>query len=248
VRWAALALLALTLTGCETTAEKSAKLQRAAKQTEREAAHREQLAQRALAIGRPSTRVHALSASLIHSSSTSAAVVVTLRNSSAVAIRAVPVSVTVLSASGASLYANRTAGQSPTLLRAALIPAHGEAIWIDDQIKLAGDPARAVAVIGEGQGFTGATPDLSVEGAHQVREPGGEAGVEGSIANHSGAAESEVLVNAVVRRAGRIVAAGRAVLQQLPTGTPTPFQLYFVGDPHGGQLQISVVASPPPGS
>ena len=47
----------------------------------------------------------------------------------------------------------------------------------------------------------------------------------------------------VARRAGRIVAAGRAVLPELPAGSRLPFQIFFVGDPHGAQLQVSAPAT-----
>jgi hypothetical protein len=40
------------------------------------------------------------------------------------------------------------------------------------------------------------------------------------------------------------VAAGRAVLPEVPAqGTNVPFQIYFVGDPSGAQIQTSAPAS-----
>jgi hypothetical protein len=37
-----------------------------------------------------------------------------------------------------------------------------------------------------------------------------------------------------------VVAAGRAVLASLEAGGTTPFQIFFIGDPKGAQLQLSV--------
>ena len=61
MRLAALGLVALALTACESNQERSAKLEKAAKVHEGEAARRRALAQRALTITRPSTKVTATS-------------------------------------------------------------------------------------------------------------------------------------------------------------------------------------------
>jgi hypothetical protein len=47
-------------------------------------------------------------------------------------------------------------------------------------------------------------------------------------------------VFALARRAGRIAAAASGVLPELAGGASAPFQVFFVGDPHGAQLQVSV--------
>ena len=247
MRWAALALLALTLTGCETTAEKSAKLERAAKQQEQGAERRAALARRGLSITRPNRSVRVVASTLLHTGSTTA-VVLRLHNSSPRAQRDVPVQITVHSSGGSTLYTNRTAGQTPPLLAAALVPAHGEAVWIDDQVQIAGAPAGVTTILGEGRPVSGSVPQLRLEGVHHIQEAGGEAGAEGSVLDPSSSAESEVVIDAVVVRGGRVVAAGRAVLPQLPADTSTPFQLFFVGDPRGGQLQVSALPSLPAGS
>lgn len=244
MRWAALALLALALTGCETTAEKSARLERAAKGQEAAAKSREAAAQRALALGPPSRRVSVVAATLIHTPTATAAVL-ELRNSSSQAVGDVPVAITVRDARGGILYSNRTTGQTPALLSAALLPPHSETVWIDDQVQAQGVPQSVRGEVGEGRTVSGAIPSLSVEGVKQSEESETEHAAEGSVVNHSADAESEVVVDAYVRRSGRIVAAGRAVVPQLPASTSTRFQLFFVGDPRGGQLHVSVLPAVP---
>lgn len=242
MRWAALALAALALTGCETTAEKSARLERAAKQHESEVQRRAALAQRALTITRQSTKVEVAATAIVRGSEGSAAVL-TLRNSSATTLRDVPIAIVVRDAHGTPIYRNSVAGQAAALVSATLVPAHSEVTWIDDQIPASGAPAKVDAEVGEGEPAGGTIPRLSIAGEHRFEDPSSGLGVEGSVVNHSAASQQEVVVYAVARRAGRIVAAGRAVLPQVPAGTGTRFQLFFLGDPNGAQLKLSVLAT-----
>jgi hypothetical protein len=246
VRWAALVLvaLALALTGCESNQERSAKLEKAAGRHKGEAARRRALAQRALTITRPSSKVNVIATAVVHSSE-GAAAVVTLRNTSSTALLDVPIQITVRNAHGASIYANDIPGLSATLLSTALLPAHATLTWIDDQVQASGTPASVSARVGEGTPATGAIPQLSIEGAHISEAQAGSGEAEGNVVNHSAVAQQALVVYALARRAGRIVAAGRAVLASVPVGTSTPFQVFFVGDPSGAQLEVSAPATTP---
>jgi hypothetical protein len=241
VRRAALVLVALALTGCESNQEKSAALEKIDKPREEEAAKRRALAQRALTITRQSSEVRVIATAVVHSSE-GAAAVVTLRNASSMPLLDVPIQITVRNARGASIYTNAIPGLSATLMSAALLPAHAVMTWIDDQVQASGTPASVSVKVGEGTPATGAIPQLSVEGAH-LAEGGTEA--EGNLVNHSPVAQQELVVYALARRAGRIVAAGRAVLAQAPAGTSSPFQIFFVGDPRGARLEVSAPATTP---
>ena len=239
MRLAALVLLALALAACESNQERSAKLEKAAKVHEGEAAKRRALALRALTITRPSAKVKVTSAVIVRGSE-GAAAVVSLRNISRTPLRDVPIQITVRNAQGASVYTNDIPGMSPTLASVALIPGHSVETWIDDQVQATGTPASVSAQVGEGMPASGAIPALSVVGAHLS-----EAQAEGNLVNHSGVAQQELVVVAVARRAGRIVAAGRAVVASALAGSSTPFQIFFVGDPNGAQLEVSAPPSAP---
>lgn len=219
----ALAAIALTCSGCETTAEKSAKLERAAKRV----AH---ATQTGLSIARPSTVVKILAKSVVHSSQ-GTAIVLTLRNDSSHALGEVPIAVALKGANGASVYSNSTPGLAKTLTSVALLPAHAELTWIDDQAQGEGTIS---AEVGEGKPVTGALPTMTV---HEAQLSEGSA--EGSVSNGSQTAQSELVVYAVARRAGRIVAAGRAVLASLGAGASSPFQIFFIGETNGATLQAS---------
>jgi hypothetical protein len=240
VRGVALALAALALTagasGCQTTAEQSAKLEKAAKRVKLATQH-------GLEIPHASSVVKVLGATIVHGSEGSAAVV-TLRNSSAQALRDVPISVSLKDAHGTSVYTNGTPGLAKTLTSIALLPAHGERVWIDDQIP--GTSARSIATkVGEGVPASGSAPKLTIGEAQLANDPSGSATVEGTIANPSGTGQSELVIYAVARKSGRIVAAGRAVLASLAAGASAPFQAFFVGEPAGAELQLSAPPTVP---
>jgi hypothetical protein len=239
VKLAALVLAALALTACESNQERSAELEQAAKRHEHEVGRQQALAQRALEITRVSTKIKVTSTAVVHSAQ-GAAAVLTLRNTSGVALRDVPIQIDVVDAQGTSVFKNDSAGTSATLVSAALVPAHSAISWIDDQVDASGGvPTRVVATVGEGTPTPGAVPQLQVRGAHLAEA--GEA--EGSVANHSRANQQELVVYAVARRGGTVVAAGRALLPNAAAGTSTPFQMYFVGDPAGAQIDYSAPAT-----
>lgn len=227
----ALGALAVLLGGCETTAEKSARLEKAAKR-------KTLAAQQGLQITRESKFVRATGAAVVQGKE-GAAAVVTLRNDSAHALSDVPISLTLKDAHGATAYSNGTPGLAKTLTSVALIPAHASVLWIDDQIQGASADAQATVRIGEGSPASGVSPRLQIGEQHLEGEGGGGATLEGTVRNRSSTAQPELVINAVAKRGGRVVAAGRAVLASLEAGTSTPFQVFFVGDPTGAQLQVS---------
>jgi lipoprotein-anchoring transpeptidase ErfK/SrfK len=225
-----LALCAISLAGCETTAEKSAKLEKAAKRIA-------PAQQQGLSIAHESSVVKVQSATLVHGTEGTAAVL-TLHNSSAKAIREVPISIALKDVSGATVYTNATPGLAKTLTSLALLPARGDGVWIDDQIP--GTSARSIATkIGDGAEVSGAVPRLTVREAQLTKDPSGAATVEGTLENHSSTGQPELIVYALARRDGRVVAAGRAVLSSLTAGASAPFQAFFVGSPAGARLQLS---------
>jgi len=237
VRWAALGvpLAAVALAGCETSAEKSAQLEKAAKL---HAARNPQQHQQQLTIARTSRFVKAVSSTVL-SSSEGHAVVVTLRNSSRRTLRDVPLLLTVRDAHGASIYSNTGPGLAHSLTSVASLPAHGTLAWVDDQVQPTGVPASASARVGEAAPVAGAPPALAVKGAQLFEDPVNGIGAEGDIVNRSPIAQSELVVYAVALRGGRIVAAGRALLPQVPASSTTRFQVFFIGEPRGGSLRVS---------
>jgi hypothetical protein len=229
----------LILCGCQSTQERSAELQRAAKH--------ELLAVHGRSVGKENPSVQVLQSMVVHSGEATAVVAV-LRNTSSHALENAPIEVTVRNSRGAVLYQNNASGLEPSLTTVSLLEPGQETIWVDDQVQSSGGtPASASALVGEATRASGAIPQLSVAGTHLTSEAGAEATLSGTVENHSQTTQQNLVVYAVARRASKIVAAGRAVLPEVTAGTTSgtnvPFQIYFAGNPSGAQIQTNAPAT-----
>jgi hypothetical protein len=65
----------------------------------------------------------------------------------------------------------------------------------------------------------------------------------GFAANRSKVDQRKLVITAVARRAGRIVAAGRAQIPRLKPGKRARFQIFFIGDPRGAHLDLEAPPS-----
>jgi len=233
---AALALGAIAfaglLSGCESTQEKSARLERTA--------HHTHLAERGLSIVKQSVDVRVLGAVLVHDAE-GAAAVVTLRNVSARALKDVPIAITVEDAHGSTVFQNNAPGLEAALTSLGSLPAHGVATWVDDQVPASGAPASVSAIVGESPVVSGPVPQIEVAGVHTAEESG-SATAAGTVRNRSSVAQQSLVVYVLARRAGSVVAAGRAILPEVPAGAAAPFQAFLVGAPHGASLQADAPA------
>jgi hypothetical protein len=225
-------LLALILCGCETTAEKSAQLERRAKHFT--------ITQKGLSIARKSTQVRVLSTSVVTSQG-GAAATVTLQNRSADTLYGVPIAITVKGAGGDTVFQNDAPGLERALVSIPSLAAHATVTWVDDQVPASGTPTSVAARVGEAQSLPSASPRLTISGARLAQEPSG-ALATGTITNHSQIEQRALVVFATVRRGARVTAAGRALLPQLAANASARFQVYFIGEATGGQLAL---AAPP---
>ncbi len=231
---AGLLLLALTLAGCESNEERSAALAKHA--------HHQKSAQTGLSITRPSAYVKVTATALLQSSE-GAAAVVTLRNVSANALRDVPIAITVKGPGSSTLFQNNSPGLEAGLTTLALLPAHGEATWVDDQVPAQSGGATVSAVVGEAPILHGAAPQIEVQGVHASEEGGAGPGAAGTVRNRSNIAQQSLVVYGLALRGGRIVAAGRAILPEVAAGASAPFQAPLVGAPAGARLEASAPAT-----
>ena len=225
------ALAALALGACETTQEKSAKLERAAKLHAAQASRRKAQAERALDITTPSRVVKVIATKILRTSE-SAAAVVTLRNESAATIVDAPIQIKARDAAGAVVYTNHTLGLAPALVSVPLLPAHATAVWVNDQVQASSPPQSVSVRVGEGHRTSGAIPDIAVTGMHLF-----EGSVEGDVVNRSHTSQRELVLYVLARRGGAIVAAGRALVPQSEAGASTRFQAFLVGSPDGARLE-----------
>jgi hypothetical protein len=232
VRWAALVLVAVALSGCESTQEESAKLEKTAKHFT--------LAHRGLTIAHASTQAQVLGATVLRSSE-GAAAAVTVRNSSSHTLRAVPIAITVKGTRGQTVYENNAPGLEAGLTSISSLPAHGSVTWVDDQVPSAGEPASISAVAGEASAASGPEERIEIGALHLGEASTGE--TSGTLRNRSSITQQKLVVYVLARRGGRIVAAGRAVLPEAAPGVSVPFQAFLVGSATGAKLEASAPAS-----
>jgi hypothetical protein len=227
-------LLTLVCCGCETTAQKSATLEKQAKH--------EKLALRGVDVASENPSVKVVGSTVVRSSE-GAAVVVALRNTSSHTLVDAPIEITVRDAGGRVLFQNNQPGEDPSLTQVALLEPGKGSVWVDDQVQTTGIPVSASALVGEARRALTSVPPMTVSATHQTGEPGAEAGAAGTVTNPTKVTQVQLVVDAVARKGGRVVAAGRAVLPEVPVGASVPFQLYFVGDPRGAQIETSAPAT-----
>jgi hypothetical protein len=231
--WLGAAFAAIALSGCESNVERSAQLERVRLR------HNAALKASVLSISKPNPQVAVLGSTILEGKEGDA-VAVSLRNRSAKALADLPIEIEVKDAAGELLYRNNVPGVAGSLVTVPLLRPGASTTWIDDQVSATDKPASVSVLVGQGSAATGPVPQIRIEGRHATE--GGE-GVAGTVLNRSRIAQRELVVNAVASRAGKIVAAGRAVLPEVAAGSSTVFQLYLIGDPRGASLHLSAPAT-----
>ena len=169
------------------------------------------------------------------------AVVVEVRNRGAAQVD-VPVALSVRGRGGKVLFRNDAGGLDPSLVAIPALDAGGRHAWVNDQLQASPQDARtATARLGTARGR--APRELPRIAVSDVRIGGDSSGVvvRGTLANLSPVPQKRIVVHCVARKGGRIVAAGRAVLDTLAAaghGRPAPFSVYVIGDPRGADLTL----------
>jgi hypothetical protein len=227
----ALAGVALVVTGCESTQDKSAKIAAELGPVKKE---------KGLKITRQSKDVEVLSSTLLTDQNGSA-VVVRLRNKSNRDLIGVPIAIDVLDAKGKSVYRNDIPGIEPALAAVPFIPASGETEWVHDQILATGRPAKVEVKVGEGgEAFTGKPPRISVSDPKLEGDPYSGLLAGGNVENESGEDLERLLLYAVASKGGKIVAAGRGAIEPFKAKPkPFPYNIYFIGDPSGAEVKVT---------
>jgi hypothetical protein len=228
----AVAGLAAGVSACASTADKSARIAREGRAAVRDAGTVKL---------RPSGALRVARAVVVGGAGGSVAAAVEVRNAGARAQRDVPVLIDVRDAHGGSLYKNDTVGLQPALQRLASVRGHRSAWWVNDQVTAAGVARTVRARVGAGPAAV-AVPDVSIKDPHFDGDATGRY-LTGIIVNPSRAVLRNVPVFAVALKGARVVAAGRALVPKLPAAgarKATHFRLFFVGDPRGARVALTV--------
>jgi hypothetical protein len=226
------------LSACESTADKSAAIaaqgQAAVKGGGRVTVTR-------------NAEVRAARAVVVRGAGGTVAAAVQLRNRGTRAQRNVPVLIDVRDAQGASLYRNDTQGIQPALQQLTLIHGASSAWWVNDQVVASGTPRSVTVRVGAAK-VAATAPKVTLDDVHFDSDATGRF-LTGVVVNGSPAVLRNVPVFAVALKGQRVVAAGRAIVPKLPAqGAPKPthFRLFFVGEPRGARLALTVAPTAAP--
>jgi hypothetical protein len=238
---AAVALLAAAgVSACESTADKSAQIAAEGKQAVQ--------ASGTLKIRR-NADVRVARAVVVRGVGGAVAAAVEVRNAGAQAQRDVPVLIDVRDRRGASLYKNDTVGLQPALQRLATVGAGASAWWVNDQVTVASAPRSVRARVGAAPAVAH-VPRVRVTGVHFDGDSTGRY-LTGTVVNPSRSVLRNVPIFAVALKGSRVVAAGRALVPKLPAAGSSKkvvFRLFFVGQPRGARIAVTVAPNAGPSS
>jgi hypothetical protein len=238
---AAVALLvAAGVSACESTADKSAQIAAEGKQAVQ--------ASGTLKIRR-NADVRVARAVVVRGVGGAVAAAVEVRNAGARAQRDVPVLIDVRDRRGASLYKNDAVGLQPALQRLATLRGRHTAWWVNDQVTVASAPRSVRARVGAAPSAA-RIPRVRVTGVHFDGDSTGRY-LTGTVVNPSRRALRNVPIFAVALKGSRVVAAGRALVPKLPAAGSSKkvvFRLFFVGQPRGARIAVTVAPNAGPSS
>jgi hypothetical protein len=230
-RAAALLVFAVGLSACQTTQELSAQRAKTAKKL---------VNQKGLTVSRENPSI-AIGTTAVLQDKNGIAAVVELRNTGSAAQAKLPVSIAVTDAAGKPLYRNDIAGLEDALVQMPLLTKGEDAFWVNNQVTATGKPAKVQAKVGASKGTVPAkVPSFAISGVTLGSDTDGVY-AKGMIVNRSKVTQRRLTIFCVARRGGKIVAAGRAILDALPPagGKPTRFTVFFIGNPKGAKLIFS---------
>jgi len=229
------ALAGVALSACASTQDKAA-IVRA--RGDRAAAGRH-----GLKITRTNPHVKVLGKTILHDAN-GTAVAVELENRGRQAESQVPIAIRLADATGKTVFANDAPGLEPALVSMPLIPTRKASYWVHNQIITTKTPTKLDVVVGAARPMpVPANPPHITLSKIKLDKDSSGAFVTGLVHNRSKVLQKRVTIFCVAKKGGRVVAAGRAVVDKLPASPmpkPIHFSVYFIGNPAGATLDFSV--------
>ncbi len=228
---AGMSALAL-LTGCESTQSRSADLESKGATVLKD--------RKGLSVEKESSTIKVTGTTAL-SDQNGAAVVVSLQNTSTEDYRDIPISVDVLNAKGKGVFTNDLPGLEPALVSLPFIRAGESVDWVNDQVLAVGSVASAKAKVGDvPPSPLPELPEIEVGEPKLESDPVSGTQAVGKVINRSGTEQQDLLLYAVARKGGKVVAAGRGIVPKLKETTkPVSFHIYFIGDPTGADVSVT---------
>lgn len=226
----ALALAAVAVTGCETTMEKSAKLEVSGAD----------LAQiETVKLGATNRDIEVLDKTVL-TDQYGTAIVVRLKNTGTQPQIDVPIQVDIKDPKGKSVFKNDTEGLEDGLLNIQVAEPGQETWWVHDQVFPTGKAAGFDVTIGKSDlPPPSSIPKLTASKPEINEDPVSGIEVQGEVTNESEVEQTDLLIYAVATKGGKVVAAGRGLIPKLKTGPKgEPYNIFFIGDPIGADIEV----------
>lgn len=230
--FATVALLLPALAGCQSTQDESA---------EREAEGAKALNAKGLEIGAGEVagRLEVVDTRVLFDEN-GGAVVARVRNTGQRDLVKVPIAIDVRNARGKSVFKNNFPGLEQNLVSIPVLRAGETVEWVNDQVFAVTPPESVRVRLAEGEELPGELPEIEVTDPTLQNDPVSGVEVTGKVINHSGEEQRKVILFAVARKGGRIVAAGRGQIPRLKEeeSKPATYHIFFIGDPRGAEISV----------
>jgi hypothetical protein len=226
---------AVLVTACESTQSKSARLAKSGGKSFKE---------KGLVITQRNESV-TVGTTTVLTDPNGSAVAVELKNDSRKVLTNVPIGVDVLDAAGKSVFKNDAAGLEPALTSISVLRAGESVTWVNDQVQPAGTAKTVKAAIGVQKADAATPADLPktrVTPGRLAADPVSGFEATGYVYNDSKFEQRRLVVYCVARKGGKVVAAGRGVIQKIKAGRRGRYHVFFIGNPRGAKLEV---AAPP---
>lgn len=221
----------LLLAGCTSTQEKAERLA---------AEGQEAFTEKGLSVKRVNPDVKVVERAVVTDRNGTAAVVV-LRNRAKRAQVGLPVAIDVRGANKRSVFRNDAAGLEPSLTTVPVITPGRTVAWVNDQVTASARPSAVQARVGISEKRAPrAIPVLRLSGVRVRSEGAIGIAATGRVRNESKVEQRDLVLYGVARKGERIVAAGRGQIRRVRPGARASFRMFFIGDPRGADLDISV--------
>jgi hypothetical protein len=233
IRWRpivfALAVLAgVSVTACQSSQDKAKIIQ----------ARATAAAPKPLVIAKPNKDVKVVNTALIHDQNGDA-IVVELKNGSNQTLVNLPILVDVKGPNGISVYENNTAGLDFALNHVALIEPGQTFFWVNDQVTGQGKSAKVTVGQPEGKAPSRKLPTYFTVSPPRAGHDFSGSKVTGTVRDETKFDQDHLILFAVARQGGHIVAAGRGQIKALKADAkPANYTIYFIGNPAGADVTI----------
>jgi len=227
-------LIPTLLAGCESTQEKSAKL---------ESLGAEIAKIEKIKIGAANQSIDITGKTLL-TDQYGSALVLRLKNDSPKPQVDVPVGLVVKNAQGKAIYKNDTEGLEDGLIQIPIIEGSSDGWWVNDQVLVTQKPKSADLTIGKPESQSPSKiPEIEVSPPFLATDSSGP-NVTGEVVNKSDVEQIDMLLYAVATKGGKVVAAGRGLIPKLKTdGKPEFYRIYFIGDPKNAEIEVVAMPS-----